>query len=575
MAYAPQLPSASSYPLSRYGYRDYSGPGWDSQALRQAAGSDSQHGGADYLGNQPFSLPPYLSDPDPSNWWANERMRATALENQWNSQFGDQADYYGQGESGYSDLIPQLYGDIWNGGGGYSPGQIGNITQQDRINWQEQNLGQGYLTPEEQSRISGNPYEGRDVAAMGIQGLNGYMDEAAARQRGAASTAGPAFAGITSDLDRNYGNTIRNLSSIVGDLGAGYKSAIDPSRLRMSDNFSQGLHGALAEGRGYAEDPGLTLTPEYLKEAHVSDQEVSDLATSAMRDAAAPYQNAYSRMYTDSAAAGLSPAGTSQRGLQFARASAADMADAANKARLNARTAQRDAAQNIQNTQLNAAGSRAGYGLNYLGQQLGALSDEERLRMGGEQDLSNRLIGAAENTANLRTGNEQFNSGNATNLANFRAGNERYLQDTNIANERALAEQQINNRQYQIGLLGGMTTDAENTASGRAGAIAGNRQGQFQYGNDLYSGNTNNLGSRYSTAYAPWAQAQQEGRAAAMGQQGYWGGRTQDTNQLRLQGWQVGQSGTQGAAQGKNSWDAISKQPGSGSQWFNNIAGLF
>jgi len=511
------------------------------QALRPQLASQPSYG----IGYRPNLAPTqpwnrqngFVDTGDSQRQWQNERLLARNQGDLWEGEQAQNAGQYGGAEGGYGGLVSDLYNPIWNGGGGYTPEQQQGVLQEGLT---EQGLGgldQNFLTPEEQQAAMGDP--------MGAYRMSG------------------GYESQLNDISQTTGQRQTEMLPFLqgaqdawqGRLEGSYNNAIDPNRLRASAGYGQQVGAGLGTAMEGVQDPGLGLTDQYLNEAHISDQEVDQLASAGGRTAAAPYQAGLSALRRQAAASGMTnPVGVAGAELQYNMAEGAAAADAANRARLDARSAQRGAAQNIQDTQLGAAGQRSGLKMNYGNMAIGAAGDLERARMTGEQDLSNRQIGAGEDLAAQGTNNARYLTQSA--IDTYGQAGDRNLQTAQ------------GNADMRLGAYG---TGEANQAS-RAFGLAQNRQGVNQGNSQTRLGTANDLSTRYQSAYNPWLSAQAEGRQAAQGQQGYFGGRKQDTDQLRLGGAQLQQQGTQGAAGGYSQQVGIDKQPGKVAQGFNTLS---
>lgn len=474
---------------------------------------------------------------DPGPMWRNERLMAQTRGDQWEGEFGQNSGQYGGAEGGYSNQVADLYNPIWQGGGGYTDEQMGNVLGLDERNRALQGLDQNFLTDDEQQGAMGDPFGEFRLSGDYEQGMSNMARDTGQMQMG-------TIPGLQGAQD-----------AWSGRLGEAYQGAIDPNRLRASEGYGQRVGAGLGTAMEGVNDPGLGVTQDYLDQARISNQEVDQLASAGARTAAAPYQAGLSTLYRNAAASGtVNPLATGAMAMQYARGEGATAADAANRARLDARSAQRNAAQNIQDTQLGAAGQRSGLRMNYGNMAIGAAGDLERARMAGEQDLSTRQMQAGERQA-------QTGIDNARNLATYARDTYGQVGDRNLG----VAQGNANMR------LGAFRQGEQNNADRRY-SLATNRQGVNQGNVQTRLGANQDLSSRYQSAYSPWLSAQQEGRQAAIGQQGYFGGRKQDTDQLRLGGSQLQQQGTQGAVSGYNQWKSIDKQPGKVAQGFNTAA---
>lgn len=445
----------------------------------------------------------------------------------WQNQFSNLADYYGQSAAGYGNLVNQQYAPIWNGGGGYTQDMQNNILQSQGLQDVTNQAGDNYLTSGEQGQIAGDPYAAFNMFGGQAKSLSAHSDNDISNLNSAVQSGQTAGNGVVNQARSDYG------------------AAIDPSKLAISSGYMPGVNSTLASGQSALTaaqgDPGLNVTQDYLHQAGMTDQQVQDTAEAAARGVGAQFGATKDQLIANAQAAGTaSPLGIASAMGALDRSSAAGQADALTNARLQAQQQQRDAAAGIQNTQLNAGQYRAGLGSqNALAQQgagIAAATTGEQLRLGAQQNLTQDQLNAAQQTSALGLNNSQFNTGAATNAAT-QGGN--WDLDTGMYNASNAAN-----------LMG----TAEQNSSNRAQQIAGNRQSTNQYNQQTALGVNQALSQRYQQAYQPWVNAQTEGRQAAVGQQQYAGNQQNTQNQLRLGGWQTGNQGQQGAAQGYSDW---------------------
>ncbi len=504
---------------------------------------------------------------DAFDLWQRLGLGAYNRGQNWEDEFSGLSNYYGNAAQGYGNRVEELYNPIWGGGGGYTPEMMRNIIQGEGLDDISNQLGGNQLQQWEQNRISGDPYGAFDLF------------------RGQAANLSNTAAGYGDEI-RNQANAgyARGLGA-VDEMRQGYRQAIDPSRMRLSEGYMPAVQEALAYGRSGTEralqdpdlyfdpnDPSLNLTPEYLRQAGMTDEEVGQMAASSARDTGAQWQATKDKLYQDAAASGTAtPLGLAAAESAMNRSSGAAQNDALLRGRLAARGAQREAATGIQdrqldagqyraNTRLNSGQYRAGLGSqNALAVQNAALAGNttaEQLRLAAEGGLTDRQLQTIGNIGNAALNNAQFGSNLATNAAG-RAG------DWNIDTGRFNATMGTN-------LMG----QGDVNASNRAAQIAGNRQATNQYNQGMQFNINNALSNRYQQAYNPWVAAQQEGRAAAQGQQGYYGNQANTQNNFRLGGWGQSNQGQQGAAQGYAGWGTTGGQ-GFGDNFSRSFANTF
>lgn len=502
---------------------------------------------------------------DAFDLWQNLGANQYNRGQNWEDEFGGLSGYYGNQAGQYGQQVNDLYSPIWGGGGGYTQEMMDNITQRGGLDDISNSLGGNQLEQWERNQISGDPYGAFDM-------FRGQAD---------------SLSGIAS----GYGDEIRNQANAgyerglgaVDEMRQGYRSAIDPSRMRLSEGYMPAIQDALAYGRQGTEaalqdpdlqfnenDPSLHLTQQYLDQAGMSDQEVQDTSRASAADVGAQWQSTKDKLYQDAAASGTAtPMGLAAMEAKLNRSQGAAQTDALLRGRLAARGQQRNAATGIQdrqldagqyraNTQLNSGQYRAGLGSqNALAVQNAALAGNttaEQLRLAAEGGLTDRQLQTIGSIGNASLNNAQFGSNLATQAAG-RAG------DWNLDTGRYNATTGTN-------LMG----QGDQLASNRAMQLAGNRQGINQNNQGMQLGINNAISGRYQQAYNPWVNAQTEGRQAAQGQQQYYGNQTNQQNNFRLGGWGQGNQGTQGAANGYSGWGSSGGQ-GFGDFMSRGVAG--
>lgn len=480
----------------------------------------------------------------------------------WEQQFGALSNYY-QGLGGeYGQTVGDLYSPIWQGGGGYTPEMQQNILQSQGLQDIQGQMPGNYLTPEEQQHISGDPYAAKNFFGDQARDLTAQTNDYSNDIRQQASAGDVRGQAALSEMRQGYGGALDQLQQ-------GYQSSIDPTRLRLSEGYQpqmdKTLSGARSDVSGAMGDPGLNLTDQYRQQAGMTDQEVDDTATAAARGVGAQFQATKDQLDQDAAASGTAtPLGLAAARTALDRSSAASQADALTNARLQARGQQRQAAQGVQGTALQAGQYRAGLGssnaLALEGNDLGARQGAEGMRLGAEQGLSGMQMGAA-------TGLADRSLEATSNLGREAVGQGQYITNAGMGASTQAGNWGLNTGQYNASMGTGLEQSGEAAAQARAQGVAGNRQATNQYNQQTSLGINDTTSGRYQQAYQPWVSAQQEGRAAAQGQQQYYGGQANQQNQFRQSGWQTG-AGTQlGAAQGYSGWGS------SGGQGFGDYLG--
>lgn len=465
----------------------------------------------------------------------------------WQNQFANLSDYYGNLGSGYGNLTNDLYSDIWNGGGGYSQDQMNNVLQSQGLQDINNQAGDNQLNTGEKTAILGDPYAafnmfGGQAKALGQQATDNGTNLTQ------LATAG-----------QNQGN------QVVNQATSDYRNAVDPSKLSLSSSYAPSIQSALGLGASSINkaqnDPGLNVTDDYLRQAGMTDQQVQQTADAAARTVGAQFGATKDQLLQNAQASGTStPLGIASAMGALDRSSAAGQSDAQTKARLDAQAAQRQAATGIQQTQLNAGQYRAGLGSqNALALQnagIAANTTGEQLRLGAQQNLTQDQMNAAQQTGALGLNNSQYNTNAGLNAAT-QAGN--WGQQTG---------------QYNATNAANLMSQAEQNSSTRNQQVAGNRQSTNQYNQGMEFNTNQALSSRYQQGYAPYLANQTEGRQAAQGQEQYYGGQQNQQNQFRLGGAQTYNQGELGAANGYAGWGQNETNNGGVAGAFHNVTGL-
>jgi len=320
--------------------------------------------------------------------------------------------------------------------------------------------------------------------------------------------------GIQGDPNSAYNNFTQNYSHAVEGAANNAGDQVQGVVGQYNAYSTPILQYGRDEVARNAANPGLTPTAEYLRQAGMSDQQVNDIAESAARGVGAQYGSAQDQVRQNAIAAGnTSPMALASAMGALTRNSAASQADALTKARLDALADQRQAATGIQNTQLQAGQYQAG-----LGTQAGL------------------------GIMNSALQNNQFQTGAASSAGQY------------AGNQKSAAAQ------FNANMGTGLQSQAEQNASNRAAQIAGNRQSINQGNQQTQLGINSALSGRYQQAYQPWVAAQQEGRQAAVGQQAGYQGQANQANNFRLQGQQITNNATGGAASGYSNWGSTGGQ---------------
>jgi hypothetical protein len=351
---------------------------------------------------------------------------------------------------------------------------------------------ENYLSPEEQSRISGNPYYSQD-----------FYDP------GALNESNEAWAGHISDA---INQQERGLNENLGQTREGMRAAITPD-LALSGEYRTNQDAVLnttAENTYGAIDPErLRMDAEYARQAGMTDAEVDEAAQMGARNVGSRYRAAIGDLERRAAESGnATPLAVSAARARLEKQSAVDAADAAVNARLAAREQQRNAATGVEGTRLGAeqtySGLRSGAARDLGDLASRSVSEREQLRQGAARDISDRQMDTALATGQMGQQAAQY------------AGTSRIGAEQDIANRA----QQTGQYAQTTGINMAQQNEAEQ--ANRAGFIATNRQGvsqgnqtnQFDRGfavNEALSGRTGRVGDTRiggRDTYLGWASGQ-------------------------------------------------------------------
>lgn len=481
-----------------------------------------------FQGNRGKKTIGFNNTDDPAKMFQNERARATEMGDLYEQEFGDEQDFWRNYERGATGRVEGQYDPIWRGGGGYNEDETRRIQGDEGLaglNMTDDERRDAYLRGDEEAAMMGDPNKAAGFYDPGY--LEDTNFESAARQRG------------------QFEEGKQNLRGGVDRLRSGYGAAIDPSRLRMSEDYGGRLRGQVDQGasgmRGAAYDPSLNVSDRYMDKRGVSDAEVRQMETLGGMDAGAGYQSAIDEMERSAAASGsTNPLAVAAMRGELERGAGAASTAAALRARIAARDSQRSGEQAIEDTRLGAAGTRTGYRLDaedrISGRGMEAERDIESTRMGGERDVSDRQMRAAEGVGDADLGAE------------------RDIYSGGVDLERGIGDRtmDVRDRNQTRGIE--LQQGIDDRSVDRAGRVATNRQATSQG----LTADRFNRGYQINQATSERGRAvgdarrqdQAEGRQAAMNLAQYGGGRSNQTAQNRLGFYGQTSQNTLGAAQG-------------------------
>ena len=482
--------------------------------------------------------------PSPQQLFEEEQKRALARGDNLNQQSQDRLNAGINEGNQYGSYLNELYQPDAAGGGGYSSGEQQDIMGSeglDALQMTPEEQAGAYLTGDEQSQIAGDPY-GR-MAYNRPDYLTSMQSGAEANQRAA-----------------------------YGQLGSNLNAAVDPSKLGLSQDYLPGVSDTLNQGdsaiqsgiegtegavRGALDRSKLEQSQDAVGRIRMSDQERQDIITGAGISEGTGYRARADSLERSARAAGANPMGVAAYRARNEREMEGAAGDAMTQARIGASREAADRERGLESNRQSAeqyiagqtaaneqalGGRRLDAQNTALNRRLGVGESAERMRMGGEQDISGRQMAAASEGGQAALGTE-----------------------------RAIGQQQQQVGQFNTttGMAG--AAGAEQAAAERARLNAGNRQQTQQYISGQRYGrgmDANQATSQRATGVANTRLNQQNTA------RNYYGGRQQQSNQnvQNEANRQAGIYGTQGelsqgAARGTLQ---ASAQP----KWYEKAAGL-
>jgi hypothetical protein len=446
----------------------------------------------------PNVIQPFYDGSDYTQQSRNNRARATGQGDQFNQEltdYGQDQDWWNQYYRGKGD---SAYGEIAAGRGGYSPQQQEDILGRsglDEMQMTPEERQARFLTEGEQSGIAGDP--NKALGWFDPEGLDTINTEGNKRLYENIGESGRALNNTYDEdalsLSKGYRDELGN---IVGDQASGVRGSLNSGAGRV--------RGAIDYGK-------LSLDPEFRRRYEMSDRDVNDMTQSA-----ALTQGNVSRGRIDA--------------IQRAAAASGGMSPLALAGAYNELTTRGDqqANQAMLNARIAAKGMQADRLKTAEGMRLGAEGDYAGLLSNAEMGLSGR-----EADAEMKLGDRAY--GAATDYEQARVGTERdkqtrrYQIADNNADRSYAATNQVNDNTRSAARYSGETgadlySRADETASRRAAALAGNRQqtetgaqgDQFdrrRYANDATSTRTRAVADQklnQEKEYRDWLAGQQK-----------------------------------------------------------------
>ncbi len=433
---------------------------------------------------------------------AQERERAAGFEDTLEREHQQYGQPFLGEEAHYKSLGDRAYAPLLTGEAGLTPEEQQQYLRDEDLRglgMTPEELAEIGMTPEEARAITGDPFKSFDYFNPEL--LRGMEEAGADRQREAVARGG---ARLDDAIGPGLAMDPRFAGNMRGEVGA-YRStagaALDPSRLRVSEDF--------------------------LSEYPMSDEEVEAQAELAARGANTRYIADLDRLQQRSAESGMAaPFAEAALGSRMRRRAAIAGADVSTRARLDALGLQRDqmrqaelmrigAEQGLTDRQIAAARDLLAYGLS-------AEQAIEQTRLGAERDVSGRRLGVGETLLGAELGSERDIAGRQQQVG-------QYITDTGMA----------------------YSDRAESERSRRAGQIYGARQDTSRYrqGQRYERGlaASDRLSGRSRDMAGERMREEQEGRGYVTGQQEYAGSRYEDFANRRIPAFRASTERTQGA----------------------------
>lgn len=564
---------SNPYPYNRYAY---SGPQFNGYGMP----NQDLYGGYD----------PYYGNAIDAMAIGNRNMAQAGglslgkdLYNYANFQYGQAGNFQDQQNSAWNNIA--------QGGGGYTDAQkeaILNNPYLQNLQMSPEQAQSNYMTEGEQQGFAGNPMAAFDYT-QGMGGQNNALYGDFRNQIGQG--LGSQEASINSALQgagtnmRNVAyddssKTYQDLSDIAaltrGSVGS-TRSGVEGQYGLMGQNLGQALGSQAGAVRSYIDPRALTTSPEYQSTYGVGPQDMQGIVNQAGRSVGAQSAMDEERLQQQANASGnVSPIAMAAARDKIRQTGAVNQANTMADAAIRAKQLQLTTEQQRENTRLGAEQSYAGLGsgaeMGLGSQQVGAAQQYGlagmNAQMGlGQQGLQNEqymgtnTLGQQGRLSASQLGAEQY-------LASQNLAGQQYLGGSRLSNTQQLMGAGLQQGQFSAGLGAGALQTGEQQQSGRAGALASNRQGVNQYNQGQQFGRGSYIygqGAQANTNFANNQQTQeQQYRDYLANAQGQANQNAAIGNQQRITTYGAMNTGMQGATEGaiKNyavpgGWQAI------------------
>lgn len=400
---------------------------------------------------------PYYGGDDLFRQAENNRQRAIAqgdMINQEMQDFGNEEDWWRQYARGQGY---DAYADIAEGRGGYNEGERNDIMGRDGLAQMQMTPEQRqalYLSEDEYNQMYGDPNKG--LQWFDPETLDTINTEANKR--------------VGENIEQSAGALNNTYNEDALSLSGNYRDELGNIINTGSGNVRNALTGGAGRVRGAIDRDRMTLDPNFIRDYRMTDRDVNDMTQQAAQTQANVSRGRADAIERNAAGSGMSPlalaAGINElttRGDQQG-----------NRAMLDARVAAR-------------------------GMQAGRLKDIEGMRLGAEDNYaslaSNAEMGLSGREADAEMGLMDRGYGAATDYEGQRLASERdkqtrrYQIAANNADRSYDATNRVNsnnmdNARYRGETGAALYNRADDTATARAAALAGNRQSAERYGQE-------------------------------------------------------------------------------------------